>query len=183
MKTAGKFLVGAAAAAMMTVTAAPAQAQWGQYDRYDRSDRYYDRDRGVDAGDIIAGVAIIGGIAAILGAVNNDAGRYGYDNRYRYRDYYTNAVRGCGYEAQRYARGGRIQVVDVDRAGGNRFLVRGVIQGGYSGGYGGGYGGGYDRYDRYDRYNRFGGGGYGQTGFTCYAHANGRVLDFRVNRY
>ena len=161
MKTVGKFLVGAAAAATMTVSAAPAEAQYGR-------DRYYGRDRGVDAGDVIAGVAIVGGIAAILGAINNDGQRYGYGNRYRYRDNYRNAVNACGFEAQRASRGGRIQVTGVDRADRNRFVVRGVIDG---------YGrGGYDRYDRY-------GGGYGRTGFSCYAHANGRVLDFNVGRY
>ncbi len=100
MKAVGKLMVGAAAAAMMTVSAAPAQAQWGS--RYD--DRYYGRDRGVDAGDIITGVAILGGIAAILGAINNDGERYGYQNRYRYRDHYRTAVNSCGYQAQRYAR-------------------------------------------------------------------------------
>ncbi len=174
MKAVGKLLVGAAAAAMMTVSAAPAQAQWGG--RYD--DRYYGRDRGIDAGDIITGVAIVGGIAAILGAINNDGSRYGYANRYQHRDYYRNAVNACGHEAQRYARGGRVQVIDVDRAGGNRYVVRGVVeQGGY-----GGYDRYYNRYDRYDRNGRYG-GGYGRTGFSCYAHANGRVLDFNVNRY
>ena len=59
MKTITKALVGTVAAgAMAMASAAPAQAQ------------YRDRDRGgIDAGDIIAGALIIGGIAAVTGAI------------------------------------------------------------------------------------------------------------------
>jgi hypothetical protein len=62
MKKISKIVTGAAAAALVTTgfAAAPAEAQ--RYRTYDH--RYYDRDRGIDAGDVIAGVAIIGGIAA-----------------------------------------------------------------------------------------------------------------------
>ena len=70
MKALTKYLAGAAAAAALTVSAAaPAEAQWR--DRRDRD--------GIDAGDIITGVAVVGGIAAILGALDNDGNRYGYD--------------------------------------------------------------------------------------------------------
>lgn len=161
MKAMTKILTGAAAAAALTVSAAaPAQAQW--------RDRYHDRD-GIDAGDIITGVAVVGGIAAILGALNNDGRQYGYDNRYRYRNDYRNAVNACAYQADRYARGGRVSVTDVQRRGRNAYVVRGVVDSDYGRG-------GYGRYDRYDRYNQ-------RVAFECAARANGRVLDFDIGRY
>jgi hypothetical protein len=164
MKKLSKLFAGAATAAVLSVSlAAPANAQF--YDRY----RY--RDRGVDAGDIITGVAILGGVAAIASALDRDGSRYGYGNRYRYRDTYRDAVNACGYEAERYGRGGRVQITDVDRRG-NGYRVRGII---------GGYGtyGGYDRYDRYNRYDRFD----ERRSFTCWTDYYGRVRDFDVNRY
>lgn len=173
MKSFKKMIGGATAAAIATVSlAAPADAQY--------RDRYH-RDRGgIDVGDVIAGVAIVGGIAAIASAFDRDGQRYGYGNRYRYRDDYQNAVNACGYQADRYGRG-RVSILDVDRTG-NGYRVRGVIDG--QAGYGG-YGGGYDRYDRYDR-NR----GYGnydrydaRVAFTCRTDRYGRVRDFDVNRY
>jgi hypothetical protein len=188
MKALTKYLAGAAAAAAITVTAAsPAQAQIFGGDRYDRD--------GIDAGDIITGVAVVGGIAAILGAFGRDGNRYGYDNRYRYRDDYTQAVNACGYQAERYGQGGRISVTDVDRRGSNSYRVRGVIDAGYaSNGYGS-YGrydtrasrydtrsGRYDpRYDRADRYGNY--GRYDQRiEFACTARSNGRVTDFDIDR-
>jgi len=163
MKAVTKFITGAAAAAMLTVTAAaPAEAQ------------YRRRDRGIDAGDIAAGVAILGGIAAITAAVSNDGSRYGYGNRYRYRDGYSTAVNACGYEAQRYGRGS-VQVLDVDRRGNDSYRVRGVITGGYDR-----YDSGYDR--RGDRdYGRYDSDRGDRDGFTCTARGNGRVTNFRVN--
>lgn len=90
MKTISKALVGTVAAGAMAMTsAAPAMAQY----------RDYDRDRGIDAGDIIAGAVILGGIAAVAGAIGNgrDYRDYRYDNNYRYDD------RGYGYGySQRY---------------------------------------------------------------------------------
>ena len=82
---------GAAAAALVS-SASPALAR----DRHD----------GIDVGDIIAGAVVIGGIAAVAGAIGNDRGynngypsgsyryndrygnndRYGYNDRYRYND-------------------------------------------------------------------------------------------------
>jgi hypothetical protein len=69
---------------------------------------------------------------------------------------------------------GRVQILDVDRAGNDRYRVRGVVQGNYGGGYG------YDRYDRYDRGydSRYGMGG--RDDFTCVARGNGRITDFRL---
>lgn len=176
-----KLSVGAAAAAFMTVSlAAPANAQY-----YDRSYRGYNR--GIGVGDIITGVAVLGGIAAIASAL-------GRDNRYgsRYRDDYTNAVNSCAYQAERAGRG-RVSITDVDRRSNYSYRVRGTIDGGY--GYDNrGYDSRYGRYDnrygtydnRYGTYdNRYGGNGYyGQTraiAFTCWAEGNGRINDFRVN--
>jgi hypothetical protein len=163
MKTVTKFITGAAAAAMLTVTAAaPAEAQY-------RSSR---RDH-VDTGDVIAGVAILGGIAAIAAAIGNDGNRYGYAQRGRYRDGYSAAVNACGYQAQR-AGGGRVSVTDVDRRGNDSFRVRGTVEGA---GYGDGRG--YERRDRgYDA--GYASRGYDRVAFTCTARGNGQVRDFRI---
>ena len=153
MKALTKYLAGAATAAALTITAAsPAQAQIFGRDRYDRD--------GIDASDIVTGVAVIGGIAAILGAFNRDGDRYGYDNRYRYRDHYQSAVNACGAEAQRYGQGGQISITEVDRRGNDSYRVRGVVDAGYNAyGNNGRYDARYqNRYDpRYDaRYqNRY----------------------------
>jgi hypothetical protein len=170
MKAVTKLITGAATAALLTVSlAAPAEAQ------YRNSYRHHDRG-GIDAGDVIAGVAIAGGIAAIASAVGRDGygSRYGSGYGERYRGGYNAAVQACGYEAQRYGRGG-VQVTDVQRTGNDRYQVRGVI------------GGGYDRYDRgvdqryerdYGRYDQ--GDAYDRDGFVCSVRGNGRVTDFRV---
>jgi hypothetical protein len=174
MKAISKLATGAAAAAMLTLAAAaPAEAQYRRHDR------------GVDTGDIITGIAVLGGIAAIASALDRDGSRYGYGYRDRYRDGYSNAVEACAREAQRIGRG-RVQITDVDRTGNSRFRVRGVVRNDYgygSGGYGrnDGYGRSdrYDRYDRYDRGDRY--SGYGRDGredFSCYANRSGRILDF-----
>lgn len=160
-----KFLLGSAAAALAAVSAAPASAQY--YDRYDR------RGGGIDAQDIAVGVAVIGGMAAILNAFDRDGGRYGYDNRHRYRDSYSAAVNSCGIQAERYGRG-QVRITDVDRRSNDRYEVEGVIESGY-GGYDTRYDRGYDR--RYDgrEYSR----DYGER-FTCVAYGNGRIAQFRM---
>ena len=62
---------GAAAAALVSVSA-PAQAR----DRYDRD--------GISAGEVIAGAVVLGGLAAVIAASDNDRDRYGYDRGDRY---------------------------------------------------------------------------------------------------
>ena len=161
MKT---ILLGAAAAALTVTAAAPASAQYRGYDN--RYDNRYDRRGGIDGGDIAVGVAVLGGVAAVLGALDRDGGRYGYDNRYRYRDGYSAAVNSCAIEAERAGRG-RVRITDVDRKSNDRFEVEGVVEGGYD-----------TRYDRrYDdrQYSR----DYGER-FTCVAYGNGRIRDFRL---
>ena len=163
-----KFLLAGAAAAVAAVSAAPASAQYRYDDRYDRRG-------GIDAEDIAVGVAVIGGMAAILNAFDRDGGRYGYDNRYRHRDSYSAAVNSCGMQAERYGRG-QVRITDVDRRSSNRYEVEGVIEGGGNyGGYGGydrGYGGRYD--PRYGNNNDYG------ERFTCVAYSNGRIAEFRM---
>ena len=88
----GTVAAGAMALATFGASATPAMA----------GDR--NRDRGVDAGDIIAGAVIIGGIAALAGAFDNDRDDRRYrDSRYRDRDYRGD---NRGYD-NRYNRGGR----------------------------------------------------------------------------
>lgn len=160
MKAISKTMLGAGAAALAAISfATPADAQWRGRDRHD----------GIDAGDIITGIAVIGGISAIASAIGRDDGRYGYGYGNRYRNNYNYAVQACAQEAQRIGRG-RVQITDVDRTGSDRYRVRGLVQGGY-----GSYG--YDRYDRgYGGYDR----GYGRDDFTCTARGNGRITDFRL---
>ncbi|HEX8511802.1 MAG TPA: hypothetical protein VF688_01705 [Allosphingosinicella sp.] len=180
MKAISKTMLGAGAAAVASLSfAVPAEAQY--------RDRYRDRG-GIDAGDIITGIAVLGGIAAISSAIGRDDSRYGYGYGNRYRGHYNYAVQSCAREAQRMARG-QVQILDVDRVGHDRYRVRGIVQAGYGGGYGG-YDRGYDsrysrgydsRYDRgYDsRYDR-GYGHYGRDDFTCVARGSGRITDFRL---
>ena len=179
MKKVAKIMTGAVATAMLAVgAAAPAEAQY-----------YRNRDRGIDAGDVLTGIAVVGGVAAIASAIGNSNRGYGYNNGYGYNGGYVRegygynsgygytpgygqgygynsgygqsaAVNACSYQAQRYGRG-PIQILDVDQTGNRRFRVHGVIDG--DGGY----------------YNR----GYSQRiGFSCTARDNGRVTDFDLDR-
>ena len=160
MKAISKTIAGAALAAMVSVSAAaPAEAR----------PYYRHHDNGIDAGDVIAGVAIIGGIAAIASAIGS-SNRDRYDDRYGTYGYgYGDrgygegaAVNACSAEAGRFGRG-QVRITDVDRRGNDRYRVRGVVDG-----YGGG--GGY--------YNR----GYDRIGFDCDAYGNGRITDFDTDR-
>ena len=117
MKNLTKALVGTVAAGAMAVSVAtPALAR--------------DRDRGVDAGDVIAGALIIGGIAAIAAAASDndhDRDRYRHDRDYRYdragyryrarmspRQAVHQCVRAAENDASRY-RHGRANVTDIRR--------------------------------------------------------------------
>lgn len=169
-----KTMVGAGAAALMTVTAAtPAQAQI--YRDYDRG--------GIDVGDIVQGVVIAGAAAAAIAALSRALGgdRYGgsvYEGGYGYPQggygypqsgygYGYNygpqaAVNVCGQQAQRYGYGGRVTVTDVDRRSNSSYRVRGVIDSAYNRGYGYGYN------DRME--------------FKCTARSDGRITDFDLDR-
>ena len=180
----GKTILAAASAAT-AIAAVPADAR--PYEG-----RHYDRHDGIDAGDVIAGALVIGGIAAIASAASNDR-RYGRGDRYndgRYYEsdtgYYNNgydsrqAVDQCVRAAQRDAgRYGWARVTDVgsiQRVRGG-YEVRGrlvVEQRGWRGG--DRWRGGDDRYGyRYDRYND----GYDKGRFTCVTRY-GQVADVRL---
>lgn len=170
MQTFTKALVGSAVAGAMALTAAtPAAAQ------------YRDRDRGIDAGDVIAGALIIGGIAAVASAAKNDryddryrTRGYGYDhdNRYdrRYDRGYDNsqrAVQLCAAAVQRdvrrygyrYADVTQIRDVDRERYG---YEVKGRLV--------------VDGQRTYDRYDRRGSRRADEGKFTCDV-SRGRVVD------
>ena len=173
MKNFNKALVGTAAAAAMAVSATPAMAR----DRHDD---------GIGAGEIIAGALIIGGIAAIASASNNNRDRYAYDragyrgdyryyngyrDNYRQRDGSRRAVNQCiraaENEAARY--GGRANVTeirDIDRKRyGYRVKGNIVVADGYNG---------------YRGHRNYRGRGYYDNGsFTCYTD-RGRVSDVRL---
>lgn len=166
----------AAVGAMALVGATPAQAKHG------------DRD-GIDAGDIIAGAVILGGIAAIASAASKND-RYRDSYRYRDRDYrsggygYGNARRAvemCVRAVERDARRAgyrfadvtEIRDVDRERYG---FEVKGRLVVDGNRGYGR-YNTGYNRYDRYDRHGRYDRGYDRDAGkFSCDV-SRGRVVD------
>ena len=187
MKTITKTLVGTVAAgAMAMASAAPVQAQ----------SRDRDRDRGgIDAGDIIAGALIIGGIAAVTGAIGgrnrgyNDGrvyeGRgygnnaYGYDRAGDSRQAVEQCVNAAERNASRYSYGGGAQVTDIRNIDRRRdgYTVKGRIavnsQGrDYRQGdnrYGRGWDNDYRGYN--DNYR-----GYDSGRFTCRV-SYGRVVD------
>ncbi|MDG5750894.1 hypothetical protein P8R33_07245 [Qipengyuania sp. XHP0211] len=116
------------------VSASPIQAAPGWAPGDDTSDyhrRYrYRRHRGVSAGDVLAGVLIIGGIAAIANAAKNSDDRRYRDRDYRYpdqrRDDYRQdydargvdrAVEMCADEVERNARIGSIDTVNRTASG------------------------------------------------------------------
>ena len=174
MKTISKALLGTVAAGAMAMTSAsPAMAR--------------DRDNdGIDAGDIIAGALIIGGIAAVAGSIGNDRGYNGtygepyygpnsgrYDNRYDNRYGYNynrsgnsrQAVQQCVNAAQRGAYGARvtdIRSIDRKRDG---YRVKGTV---IVNERGGGWGRDYNY--------RYSGRNYDQGKFTCDVRY-GRVVD------
>ncbi len=157
---------GAAAAALVSMSV-PAMA------------RGYERDS-INAGDVIAGALIIGGLAAVLsgGRDNRDRGyqgdyrrgdnydynRGGYDNRgYGYDDQYNGraAINQCVSAAEawgnRYSRVKVTEIRNIDRTRyGYKITGNLVLKDGWRGN---GYGRGHDGYDRggYDRggYNRY----------------------------
>ncbi len=186
MKTISKALmkgtIGTVAAGAMAMTSAsPAFA------------RHRDNDR-IDAGDVIAGAVILGGIAAIASAVGKDRNRgYRYDSRYRYRDRDyrygdrrgyrrgspRRAVEKCVRAAERDARrsGYRYsdvtQIRDVDRTRyGWRVKGRIVVDGQH--GYGNRYRARYD--DRRYDYGRYRDHNYDRGRFSCHIE-RGRVVD------
>jgi hypothetical protein len=188
MKTLTKALVGTVAAGAMAVSAAsPAAAR--------------DRGNGIDAGDVIAGALIIGGIAAIAAAVSDDDDGDRYDRDYRYdrAGYggYTNARYGygnpnqaaqqCVYAAEQNANriswGGSADVTDIRNVRQTRYgyVVKGRVAvntmgHGWQRGnatYGRGWNGDYRGWNRNLR-------GYDSGTFTCKVE-RGRVVGLDYN--
>ncbi len=171
MNKLNKALVGTAAAAAMAVSATPAMARDGHKG-------------GPSAGEVIAGVAIIGAIAAIASSGNNDrryrdlnsryddnrGDRYDNDryaesrfgNRYRQigqRQAVNRCVRAAEREATRHGRASVTDIRDIDRTRyGYRVKGRILVEQGRG------------------RYQQ---GRYADQGkFTCYIQGN-RVSDVR----
>lgn len=166
MRKFSKALLGVGAAATAAVTmAAPAEAQ-----RY----RYRDYDRGVNLGDVVAGIAIVGGVAALISAFDRDdgyrGGRYYGDNRYYRRGGSARqAVNLCARAARSEVRYGGDQarvgeIYDVDRAGNGYYRVRGTLN--------------IRDYD-YGRYGQRRGYDNDRVGFQCTA-GYGRVVDLDI---
>lgn len=163
MKTFSKALVGTVAAgAMAMASASPATAR-------DRNDD------GIDAGDVIAGALIIGGIAAVAAAASRNRGYDYRDGNYRYDDRYNDrygyaydraggsrqaveqCVRAAERNASRYSYGGRAKVTDIRDIDRKRdgYKVEGRIavntrSGDWRRGWGNDYRGYNNRYSGYD---------------------------------
>ncbi len=173
MKTISKALLGTVAAGAMAMTSTPAMAR----DRHDD---------GIDAGDIIAGALIIGGIAAVAGSIGNNRGyntnggpyygdngrydyRYGdrYDSRYDYNRSGNSrqAVQQCVNAVQRSAYGARVtDIRNIDRKR-DGYRVKGTVVVNERGG-------GWGRDYNY----RYSGRNYDQGRFSCDVQY-GRVVD------
>lgn len=177
-----KAAMSAALIASMAMSAAPAAAQSRDYSR--------DRD-GISAGEVIAGVAVLGGLAAILSSGNDRDdrdGRYYRDDRYRndarygygydYRRYGDSraAVNQCARaverDARRYGRTQVTQVTSIDRKrDGYRLRGEVVADRGRDGNY-------YGR-DPYNR-GRYASDRYDRGRFTCDVKY-GRVQDVKIS--
>ncbi|WP_420605797.1 hypothetical protein [Novosphingopyxis sp.] len=179
------FIGSAVGAAVLVSAAAPANAQY-----------YRDRDRGgPSAGEVIAGVAILGGLAAVIAAASdNDRDRYddrynrypntngyptnGYDNGYyrgsaqynRGSQAIQQCVQAAQYEGRRYGSDVRVtEVRDVDRIR-SGVRVRGNLVVNE-----------YDRRSRYgNRYDNRYRNNYDRGSFTCTIRS-GRVVDVDIN--
>ncbi len=175
-------MLSAAAAAAAVIAATPAVSQV----RYDpRYDPYYD-DRRDDGFDIATGIAVVGTIANVLNAFRGRGygypgayGRpYGYGQPYAYGRPYGSryggysydyaagvnaAVNSCGYEAQRFSAGGRVEIRDVDQVSNGRFRVRGV-------------------FDDLRNHNPYSNRRVDRDSFSCLTWSNGRIQDFDIHR-
>ena len=159
-----------AATAMLATSVTPAMAQgfpggfpgggYGNSGRgWNDGGRRHHRDRGISAGDVIAGVAIIGVLAAIAGAASKSSNRNSND---RYRGNINSedqAADACASRVeQRYGNSARVRnIEDVQRTR-DGYEVRGTVETN-------------DRSDRDDR---------GTQRFTC-SIRYGQVEDVRID--
>ncbi len=176
------------ATASTALVAVPAQARGNDLARRD-----WGRHDGIDAGDVIAGALIIGGIAAIASASSRDDRYYGdrryydrgYDNEYGWnrngygsRQAVDQCVRAAQREAGSYGWARVTDVTQIDRVRGG-YQVRGrlVVEDRGGRGWGDSWNRNRDRYGYYyDRYND----GYDKGRFTCTARY-GNVDDIRLS--
>jgi hypothetical protein len=94
---------------------------------YDRGRRHHNR--GASAGDVIAGVAIIGVIAAIAGAAsksNNRSRDRGYDGNINSEDQAADAC--ASRVEQRYGNSARVRSVDDVQRTRDGYEVRGTVE-------------------------------------------------------
>lgn len=187
MENLTRIVVGTVAAGAMAVaTATPALARH--------------QNDGIDAGEIIAGALIIGGIAAVAAAAGDrdrydyrydrdyrgryDYGRYGYGRGVSARGAVERCVRAAERTASRYSYGGRAKVTDIRDVDRKRYgyRVKGRIAvNGLGHHWRSGdryYGHGWNRdYRGWNRSLR----GYDSGSFDCRVDYRGRIadLDFR----
>ena len=142
----GAAVLASAAALSMAATPALAGDRWGWGGGWGR---HHDR---VDAGDVLAGILIIGGIAAVASAASkasknrrSDDYRYPDDRDYRGEDYRSRDYRAEDYRGTAYSgdmneavnrcidevnRGkSRVESVDGAERDGNGWRVRGRVDG------------------------------------------------------
>ena len=149
-----------------SVTPALAQSYPGGYGNYNRGDRHHNR--GVSAGDVIAGVAVVGIIAAIASAASKSSSRdRNYNNGYRGSINTENAAAdACAVRVeQQFGNGARVSAIDQVYRTRDGYQVTGSIdQRNY-------------RNDRDDRYGRNYDNG---QRFTCSVRY-GQVDDVRID--
>lgn len=120
------------------------QYRYGRYDRYDRYGRYRHhrhRNRGIDTGDVIAGVVVLGALAAIIGSSRSrDRDRDRYEERREQvrhdrrddRNYDSrgieNAVDMCIEQVERYS--DRVESVHEARRAPDGWHVAGTLDNG-----------------------------------------------------
>ncbi len=133
MKMVRSVIMGGLATAMLATSVTPAMAQ--SYSSYGYNNGYGDRgynrhrrhNRGVSAGDVIAGVAIIGVLAAIAGAASKSSNRNdGYRGNINSED---RAADACATRfEQRYGNSARVRNIDDVQRTRDGYEVRGTVE-------------------------------------------------------
>lgn len=161
MKIPARLLLSAATATFLTVSAAaPAEVR-----PYGRHHRHHDR---IDAGDVLLGAILLGGIVAVASAASKDRGRngdWGRDDPDAERAAVEQCADAAEQEARDRSRNARVtDITDVERRGVS-YRVRGIID----------YRPGNDDSDdrRWDDYRD-------NSRFTCTVRY-GRILDLRID--
>ena len=135
MKTVRSVITAGLATAMLATSVTPAMAQgfpgnYG-YGNQGYGNRGYDRgrrhNRGVSAGDVIAGVAIIGIIAAIAGAASKSNNRTrGNEGNINTEDQAADAC--ASRVEQRYGNSARVRNIETVQRTSDGYEVRGTVE-------------------------------------------------------